>query len=131
MIINTNNNPNLIEDYKVYIQFILIKLLELVMINIKRIDLFLDKIHTIISVIMKKSQIKIIKFCFEIITSIHSFALNYYKPNKDSNNWNKSNWQINIFSIYKELSIDLNNLDINKLITDCLQKILFVSSLFI
>ena len=65
-----------------------------------------------------------------MMTSIHSFTLNFYKPNKDSISWSKSNWQINILKIYKDVINNTNSVDIKIIITECLQKILYVGNLF-
>ena len=119
------NNQN--EEYKTCFHFIFVKILELVIVNVKRIDIFLEKVHLIISSIIKTDNSKISKFCIELLTSITLYILSNFKIVKDSHSlWEKTTWQKNVFKIYTIICKDSTNTNIKVNIVEGISNILYV-----
>jgi hypothetical protein len=99
----------------------------LVIVNVKRIDIFLEKVHLIISSIIKTDNSKISKFCIELLTSITLYILSNFKIVKDSHSlWEKTTWQKNVFKIYTIICKDSTNTNINVNIVEGISNILYV-----
>jgi hypothetical protein len=96
-------------------------------VNVKRIDIFLEKVHSIISSVIKTDNSKISKFSIDLLTSISLYTLTNYKIVKDSHSlWEKTTWHKNVLNIYTTLCKDSTNTNIKVNIVEGISNILYV-----
>lgn len=82
------------ETYKTFLQFNLIKILELTIVNINRIDIIWDKVGKIIELISMKNISEVSKFTIDILGIIIIFSLRTFKQRKTSESKGEENIKI-------------------------------------
>ena len=124
-IIESNSNMN--DNLNIYLHFNLTKLLEISVINIKRVHFFWQVLIDMIIYICGKNMSFISKFCLEALTITNIFALKQYNSEKNTIvEWSSQNWQKTIFSTYKAIASANLSPEISTIIISSLQKILQV-----
>ena len=122
------NNSNMNDNLNIYLHFNLTKLLEISVINIKRIHICWQNLIDLIIYVCGKNLSFISKFSLETLTVTNIFALKQYKSENKSNllEWSSQNWQKTIFSTYKAIASTNLSPEISMIIISSLQKILQV-----
>jgi hypothetical protein len=118
---NQNMNDNIIT----YIHFNLTKLLELSVINVKRIHTFWDIIVATVNYITSKNLTNISRFALDVLTIIDLFILAQYKiEGNEFTDWTYENWQKTLLIPYKTVGNNNISQNINLNIIYNLSKIL-------
>jgi len=127
-IINENEFKN--DHLVTYLHFNLTKLLELSVINIKRIYVFWDVIVPMIEFITQNNIMNISLFSMDCLAIILLFAFNQFRPIINEKNnpkvemWSDQKWQKTLIRPYKSIAKLNVAYDINTNIVFCLSKIM-------
>lgn len=132
-----DSNNTITENINTYLHFNLTKLLELSVINVRRIHIFWNTIVQIINFLCSKNLTNISRFSLDVLTIIDLFIIVQYKPIKridedilsEENSlqkWTFENWQKTIFSPFGKIAsstsqnISLNIIyNLSKIIQNC------------
>jgi len=123
---NEKSSSTSSDHINTYLHFNLIKILEISVINVKRIESFWDVIVNIIQLISSKSLSNISRFSLDVLTIIDLFILTHYKPlqQENSTEWDKEKWQNTIISPFVKIAACFYSTAINSNIIYNLSKIL-------
>ncbi len=116
LLLENASTTNINETLNTYIHFNLTKLLEISVINIKRIHFFWDLVVSMVTFICTKNLTHISRFSLDVLTIIDLFIIVQYKPIDFNSDWTSENWQKTIiepFAKIASLSVSQNvNLNI-------------------
>lgn len=113
------------DSINTYIHFNLTKLLDLSVINVKRIHTFWDILVNTVNFITSKNLTNISRFALDVLTIIDLFILTQYKPSSsEESEWDYDNWQNTLFMPYKLIAGRFISRDINLNIIYNLSKVL-------
>ena len=123
---NDKNNTQSSEHINTYLHFNLIKLLEISVVNVKRIYNFWETVVNVIEVISSKSLSNISRFSLDVLTIIDLFILTHYNTWDDSTTleWTRENWQMTIISPFAKIAGLYYSVAVNSNIIYNLSKIL-------
>lgn len=120
------NSQNPTDHVNTYLHFNLTKLLEISVINVKRIHAFWDVIVALINFICSKNLTNISRFSLDVLTIIDLFVIIQYRPDPQTINapWSRDNWQKTLFSPFSKVASQFISQNINLNIIYNLSKIL-------
>jgi hypothetical protein len=121
----TEKNPVINDSITTYLHFNITKMLEISVINVKRIHVFWDLIVKIVNFICIKNIANISRFSLDCLTIIILYIITQYETTNDD--WNSENWQKTIFQPFKLIAstdisqhINLNIIyNLSKILQNC------------